>query len=533
MDSQSLRENFSSSQTIGKSVCRSAGGIVAAQHRLAAEVGAQILAEGGNAIDAAIATSFAIGVVEPWMSGLAGGGAMVIYDCKKNKSHAIDYGMRSSKSLDPTLYPLAGGTASDLFPWRLVKDDRNLHGPGSIAVPGLVDGVRIAHENFATKSWVELVQPAVDLAMEGPIVDWNTSLMIAGSAKLINLYDTSRDIYFRDGFPIISQWTATLEDHLDFSQLAQTLRQVAEKGPRELYDGDLARAIVADMQRLGGSLTAEDLYDYRAMLVDPLDISYRDAMISVVPGLTAGATLADALRELEHSQKQPKGTPDARMYAGYANALKTAYATRMANMGDDDSKRGDTCTTHFSVVDQDGNMVAMTQTLLSAFGSKVTLPSTGILMNNGIMWFDPEQGKPNSLGADKKCLMNVCPAIGHKGDMSFAVGASGGRKIMPAVMQLTSFLCDYDMDLEQAFHHPRIDMSGGDMVVADHSLEEKTKQLIAAQHPLRRARRTNYPYSFACPSAVARSFGENTGMTEIMSPWGDAISQDRFCSRWL
>ncbi len=124
--------------------------------------------------------------------------------------------------------------------------------------------------------------------------------------------------------------------------------------------------------------------------------------------------------------------------------------------------------------------------------------------------------------------MNVCPAIGHKGDMSFALGASGGRKIMPAVMQLASFLCDYDMDLEQAFHHPRIDMSGSDTVVSDHSLDEKTQQLIAAQHPLKRARRTNYPYSFACRSAVARKSGENSGITEIMSPWGDAISQDQF-----
>jgi len=114
-----IEENFSTSQIIRKTVCRSSGGIVAAQHRLAAEVGARVLAQGGNAVDAAIATSFAIGVVEPWMSGLAGGGAMVVYDVKKNKSHAIDFGMRSSPSLDPADYPLSGGIDSELFPCSL------------------------------------------------------------------------------------------------------------------------------------------------------------------------------------------------------------------------------------------------------------------------------------------------------------------------------------------------------------------------------------------------------------------------------
>ncbi len=526
MTSPRLRENFSTSQVIRKTVCQSSGGIVAAQHRVAAEVGARVLAEGGNAIDAAIATSFAIGVVEPWMSGLAGGGAMLVYDAKKNKTHAIDYGMRSSKSLDPADYPLSGGTASDLFPWPEVVGEKNVHGPGSIAVPGLVDGVRIAHENFATKPWAELVQPAVDLALEGPLIDWFSSLLITCAARQINLYDTSRDIYFRDGFPIISQWTAASEDHLDFSQLAQTLKRVAEKGARELYDGELARAIASDVQRLGGSLTEHDLASYQAKLIDPLDIKYRDAVISVVPGLTAGPTLAHTLKALEEFQPEPASPPDAPMYAAYADALDKAYAHRLATMGDVEGGRGETCTTHFSVVDRHGNMVSMTQTLLSLFGSKVTLPSTGMLMNNGIMWFDPVAGNPNSLGPDKKCLMNVCPVIGHKQDLSFALGASGGRKIMPAVMQLSSFLCDFDMGLEQAFHHPRIDMSGGGNVVADIGLDEETHHQLASTHSVTPARRTTYPFFFACPSAVARKAGVNSGMSEIMSPWGDAIAEN-------
>ncbi len=528
MSPSRIEENFSTSQIIRKTVCRSSGGIVAAQHRLAAEVGARVLAKGGNAVDAAIATSFAIGVVEPWMSGLAGGGAMLVYDAKKNKSHAIDFGMRSSQSLDPANYPLSGGIDSDLFPWPQVEGEKNIHGPGSIAIPGLVDGVRIAHEKFATRSWAQLVQPAVDLATQGPILDWYSSLLIMCAARQIALYDTSRDIYFRDGFPIISQWTAAVEDRLDFSQLAQTLKQVAEKGPRELYEGDLARAIASDMQKLGGSLSEHDLRTYQAKLVRPLDIGYRDAIISAVPGLTAGPTLAHALLELERMQPTPAAVPDAAMYAAYADSLEKAYADRLATMGDIEGGRGETCTTHISVVDVDGNMVSMTQTLLSLFGSKVTLPSTGMLMNNGIMWFDPTPNVPNSLGPDKKCLMNVCPVIGHRQGLSFAMGASGGRKIMPAVMQLSSFLCDFNMDLEQAFHQPRIDMSGDGNVIADHTLDETVHQKLALNHPLLRARRSSYPYFFACPTAVSRISGENFGMTEIMSPWGDAIAGEVF-----
>lgn len=525
MNTALVSDNFSTSQITRKKVCTSSGGIVAAQHRLAAEAGASILAKGGNAVDAAIATSFAIGVVEPWMSGLAGGGAMLIFDAKKNKTHAIDFGMRAPVSLDIADYPLTGGTASDLFPWPVVKDDRNLHGPSSVAVPGVVDGARLAHENFCTKSWQELLQPAIDLATQGPLIDWYTSLLISSSAKIINLYSTTRDTYFRDGFPIISQWTTASEDRLDFSRLAITLKQLSQKGPREIYDGDLARSIAADMQCLGGGLTQADLTAYRAKLVPEMGIRYRDARISVVPGLTAGPTMAQALNWLKQAHPFPGQSPSPAMFADYANMLKSAYADRFEIMGDEDG-RGETCTTSFNVVDNEGNMVSMTQTLLSVFGSKVTLPDTGILMNNGIMWFDPKQGTPNSLGPGKKCLMNVCPTIGHKQDMSFAIGASGGRKIMPAVLQLSSFLCDFDMDLEQAFQHPRIDMSGIGAAVIDQRLDEKTQNLIGQDHPFKRARKTIYPYHFACPTAVMRRGGTNSGMTEIMSPWADAVPQD-------
>ena len=196
-------------------------------------------------------------------------------------------------------------------------------------------------------------------------------------------------------------------------------------------------------------------------------------------------------------------------------------------MGDDgEVPEAPGCTTHFSVVDRNGNMVTHTQTLLSIFGSRVVSPATGFLMNNGIMWFDPEQGRPNSLAPNKACLMNVCPVLGSVGDKRFALGASGGRKIVSAVSQMASFMVDGKMDVEQAFHTPRIDMSGGDQIIADETLPPEVLSALAEEKPTSTTRRTVSPYAFACPAGVMRKGDMNSGCTEIMSPWGDAISED-------
>jgi gamma-glutamyltranspeptidase / glutathione hydrolase len=169
-------------------------------------------------------------------------------------------------------------------------------------------------------------------------------------------------------------------------------------------------------------------------------------------------------------------------------------------------------------------MIAVTQTLLSAFGARTVSPATGLLLNNGLMWFDPEPGKPNSLGPGKRCLMNVCPLIGESGGRRFALGASGGRKIMPAVAQLTSFLADFGLSLEDAFHHARIDASGGDTVIADETLPAETLAALAAAGRVVTTRRTPYPYAFACPAGVLREGDTNWGATEPLSPWGDAVA---------
>src|SRR3954463_7209867 len=183
-EGDAMPSQFSIRQQISKPAVTSQGGIVAAQSRKAAEVGAEVLAAGGDCIDAGVATGFALGVVEPWNSGMGGGGAMVIYRAKENRYEVIDYGMRAPDSLRVEDYPLSndGSFAKDIFPWARVIDDRNLSGPGSVAVPGVVAGMGEAHKRYAKLPWTELLKPSVKLAAEGLLVDWWTSAMILSSA---------------------------------------------------------------------------------------------------------------------------------------------------------------------------------------------------------------------------------------------------------------------------------------------------------------------------------------------------------------
>ena len=186
------------------------------------------------------------------------------------------------------------------------------------------------------------------------------------------------------------------------------------------------------------------------------------------------------------------------------------------------------CTTHLSVVDKDGNMVSLTQTLLSVFGSRVVLPESGILMNNGIMWFDPRKGKPNSLSADKKPLCNMCPTIVlEKSGKKIAMGASGGRRIFPAVFQTISFLIDYNMDLNNAFSTPRIDYSGENRILANESLKQDIINKLNNYKKTVKVPDSVFSHLFAAPNAVMSDFkGNKYGNAYIPSPWSSTLSSE-------
>src|SRR3984893_16156108 len=434
-----MHDQFSNAQQIRQPAVTSKGGIVAAQSRKAAEVGAAVLAAGGDCIDAVIATTFALGVLEPWMSGVGGGGAMVLYRAGEDRTEVIDYGMRAPGSLRVEDYPLTGaGAASDIFPWARVKDDRNLHGPGSIAVPGVVAGMEEAHRRHAKLPWQELLGPSVKLAGEGLAVDWWTTLMIASSAADLRRYPASAAAYLVDGLPPNAPWGIKASVRLPQDRLKATLSYLAAEGARDFYQGDLARSIAADVRAGGGVLSVEDLASFRAHGRVPLAIPYRGGKVYATPELTCGPTLAHALRLLQQRLQPGRGGPDAAAYAEYALALQSAYRERLQDMGDADGGRAlgaehlaPSCTTHFSVVDREGNMAAVTQTLLSGFGSKFVTPHSGITMNNGIMWFDPTPGTPNSLAPGKRCLTNYTPVVAEAADgRRLAVCASGGRRLL-------------------------------------------------------------------------------------------------------
>jgi gamma-glutamyltranspeptidase/glutathione hydrolase len=521
-----LDDNLSGSQLVRKTVVATEHGVVASQHKRAAQVGAAVLAAGGDAVDAAVATSFALGVVEPWMSGAMAGGCMVLWRAGERRAHVVDYGMRSPRGLDPADYPLSGaGRNPDMFPWKAVVGDRNVQGATAVAVPGVVSGMGLAHARFGTRPWRDLLMPAVHLAQQGLLVDWYSGLVTASTAKALSRDPDAAAMFLDEGFwPIVGGWTGSAERHLDQQALAGTLRQIAEGGPRAFYEGPVARSLVRDIRAKGGCMAEEDFASYQAEWSEPLIVPYRDGHLYAAPGLTGGPTFAQALRALE-SDLQPGQGVDAVAYQAMARSLAAAFSTRLTAMGDHESPQAPPCTTHFSVVDRHGNMCAVTQTLLSIFGSRVVAPSTGLLLNNGIMWFDPEQGLPNSLAPGKRVLANYCPVVGVGGDdRQFAIGASGGRKILGTVMQLSSFLLDHGMSLEQAFHQPRIDVSGGSHVTADQALGDEVLAALGQVMPVVVARRTVFPYLFACPAGVMRAGGLNMGCTEVMSPWGDAVA---------
>jgi len=515
---------------VRKPLARSRRGIVATQNRVAGEAGARVLAGGGNAVDAAVATGLALAAVEPWNSGLGGIGFMLVYSAKERRVAVVDFGPISPRALDPSAYPLVGGdvTSRDLFNWPAVRDDRNVHGPLSFAVPGQVDGLGLALERFGTMKLSAVMQPAITLAETGIPADWFLTLKVASMAKELARYPVTRDIWLPGGFPPVTAPGTPLE-RLKLKGLAGTLAQLARAGRRDFYEGAIAAAIVKDVKAAGGILDAGDLSAYHARVVEPLLTDYHGARFALTPGLTAGPSMHRALSELRNWRFRRNG-PHADAFVAYAEVLRQAYAERLATMGETADRRDPSSTTHLNVIDRHGNMVALTQTLLSVFGSKMVLPATGILMNNGIMWFDPRPGTPNSLAPGKRPLSNMCPVIALRESRPwFAIGASGGRKIFPAVLQISSFLVDHGMYLEDAFHQPRIDASERDFVAVDPRVPLAVRKALEKKFPVRVNELVVYPTNYACPSAVLRdpkSRGENFGASDVMSPWSGAVSED-------
>jgi gamma-glutamyltranspeptidase / glutathione hydrolase len=508
---------------IRKPDAASRGGIVVSQSRTAAAAGADILKAGGTAVDAAVATALALAALEPWNSGLGGIGFMVVHRAGAAAAEAVDFGPVAPHALDPTAFPLTGATKTELFTWPQVESDRNIHGPLAFAIPSAVRGYAAAVERWGRMPWRELAAPAVALARQGLPVDWFTTIKVAAAAAELRLYDESRRIWLSDGLPPVCPPERD-EMHLPLGRLADTLDRLATAGPDDFYSGDTAASIAADVGAAGGALSAGDLAGCRAHIGPTLAIPYRDVVLQSAPGMTAGPTLAFVIERL--ARRWFAAAPDAAYFGAVIDALREAYADRLTHAGDVEIGAA-TSTTHITAIDREGTIVALTTTLLSSFGSRYVLPGTGILMNNGVMWFDPRPGRPNSIAPGKRALTNMCPVVAMRdGRPWLGVGASGGRRILAAVLQIASFLIDFAMDPASAAHYPRIDVNGSDRIGIDRRMPPAITAPLLAKPGAALVEHGVFPTRFACPNLVVRGAdGLNHGISDVMSPWSAAVAE--------
>ncbi len=499
-------------------------GIVVSQVKSAAEAGVAILDAGGNAVDAAVATALALAAVEPWNSGLGGIGFALVHRAGELKAQVVDFGPVAPRDLNPSIFKLTGRMKQDLFSWPEVENDANIHGPLSFAVPSSTAGYAQMHATWGSLPLADVVAPAIALAKRGLPQDWYTTLKVATSASVLRRYTESARIYLSDGLPPTAPYQGT-PGFFRLGALADTLQHLGRAGLRDQYDGDVAAAIVTDVRDLGGVLSAEDLRLCQARIIAAKEVAWRGRTLQLTDGLTAAPTMT---RVLEQMRSVSYGAePDAAWYVAFARAMKTAYAERLAGLGDADALAAETCTTHLTVCDQAGTMVAMTTTLLSSMGSRVVLPRSGILVNNGVMWFDPRPGQPNSIAGGKRPLTNISPIIMKDGDQPWlAAGASGGRRILAAVAQVMTFVADFGMTPDEAAHYPRIDVSGPDQVSADHRLPPDIINALVVDGPTDIVEHGVMPINFACPNLIVQHpDGSRQGISDAASPWSAAVAQ--------
>ncbi|MCR8725771.1 gamma-glutamyltransferase family protein [Frigidibacter sp. ROC022] len=512
--------------TLSKPAVLTEGGVVSAQSAIAAAAGARALAAGGNAVDAAVVTALALHVVEPWSSGLGGGGFLVL-DLPGHGAGAVNFSMKAAADADPANYPLAGVPGRHgPFQWPMVADDRNTVGPHSILIPGAADGLAAALDHYGTLSWGDALEYVIPLAERGIPVGWYTTFAIAVEARQISQYPHTRDVFLRDGlFPPVSESDDASEVVRD-PMMPGFLRQLQKNGARDFYEGEIGEAIVADMQAVGRNWTLDDLAAYRARVSAPDIKPYRDTELLGVPGLNGAPTVMRFFERVEHRFAPSGRPPTPADYAEFALLMRELWQERYSEMGDDNPN--EKCTTHVSVVDRNGGMAALTNTMGARFGSKVSLQSSGLLMNNGMFWFDPEPGHANSIGPGKYPLTNACPMMVRRGRKPvLALGAAGGRRVPPSILQTISFVIDHGMSLEDAAHAPRIDPVRLEAVACDHRLSPEAVEAIAAVAPVRVVENTVYPFLFACISSVARDTekGINCGMPSVDLPYAAAVSE--------
>ncbi len=501
---------------VAKPVARGRHGMVVSQHKVAASIGAGVLADGGNAIDAAIAAAFALQAVEPWMSGLAACGLGLV--ARPGEAPVvIDFSGQAPAEIDPALLTPDPDGKRTFLGMAQAADGRNVEGASSVVVPGIVAGLAALHEHGASESWARLLEPAIERVAAGMTVDWHTTLAIALAAAPLSADPGCRALFLPDGWP--PQPGATL----DFGVQADTLATLAKDGPGAFYDGPIGAAWVEDLQAAGSTIQPSDLSAYRPRTGPAATAELFGHGLALALENSGGPRLATALKAMEGGSVEPDA-PGPDFYAATVDALRAANAAqaKWLTTGDGGS------TTHLNVVDRDGCVVALTFTLLNRFGAKHRSAATGILGNDGMAWFDIEPGSRRTLAPRAWAHSNMCPTIIlRENEPVAAIGASGGNQIVPALTQVAAFILAYGMEAGAAIHQPRINVSPAGAITADLDLPIPVLRQLADLGPITLSQRTVFPRPFASPAAIVRTpDGEWTGCPDLSYPRAAAAVPD-------
>ncbi len=469
---------------------RAKNGMVVSAERHASEAGIRILNEGGNAVDAAVAVGFALAVTYPQAGNIGGGGFMVIR-MSDGRTTTLDYREKA---------PLAANRDMYLDSTGAVLQDLSLVGHRSVGVPGSVAGLLLALERFGTLPRSAVIRPAIELAEQGFPVSYRLAESLKADSSLLGQFAESKRIFLAGGAFLAEG------DLLVQSDLARTLRSIAESGEDGFYGGWVADRIAEEMERGGGLITREDLRAYRALERPAVSGTYRGyEILSMGPPSAGGIALIQLLNLLEPFDLSASGFNSSRTIALMAEAMKLVYADRAEFLGDPDFtdvpvaellskayadrrrmlidttratesrnvrhgeiRRGESPqTTHYSVIDRWGNAVSVTTTLNGSFGSGVTVPGAGFLLNNEMDDFSIKVGVPNMYGLTggdanaiqpgKRMLSSMTPTIIlREGQPFIIVGTPGGSTIMTTVLQVILNVIDHGMNMQEAVDAPRM-----------------------------------------------------------------------------
>jgi gamma-glutamyltranspeptidase / glutathione hydrolase len=487
--------------------------VVATNHPLASAAGIETLARGGNAVDAAIAAAFALTVVEPMMVSIFGGGMINLRDGATGEIVTIDNYPCAPLAARPDLYqPLDGDDA------LAVVGRANEVGYLSVGVPGAVPAWAALLAERGRLPLGDVMAPAIRYAAEGFATSPYLAGCIAADAEDLARFPASAEVFLPDGAPPKPGHRIVRRDY------AKTLELIARDGPAALSEGPIGAAVAADMAKNGGLITQQDLARYRFHRRAPVRGTYRGyEIVGVGPTSSGGAHIVQILNLLEGFDVAGAGFGTADSLHFLAEALKIAFADRAATMGDPAfvdvpvarltskeyaaerrgeidprraqahaagqsvvSVRESANTTHLTVMDRQGNVVAMTQTLQMLFGSKVTVPGTGMLLNNHMSLFDPHPGRPNSIAPGKRMLSSMSPTIVLKdGQPFFALGTPGGSRIFAAVLQAIVNVVDHGMTPQEAVEAPRLWTDGGPLEIEEAFPAEVRSGLAARGHEVK------------------------------------------------